>query len=114
MSVGIDVLIGSVGFFGVCITLFIARCFLLMDTARIVSDSPADERTDFGMPPIAKKEDSHDMNDPWDLRNYSMAFRDSLYEPEEVHSPRSPEPAQETFARSDHQRTTSELSKAGT
>lgn len=163
MSVGIDVLIGLVGFFGVCIVLFVVRWFLtrrkwnavardeaaaaeadakagfgashpsqstlhstrtkdsakeaymMMDTARIVSDSPTEERADeFGLRQAAKKEESHDMNDPWDPRNYSMAFRDSLYEPEEVHSSRSPEPTQEAFARPDHQRTTSELvSKAG-
>jgi len=53
------------------------------------------------------KEESHDFNDPWDPRNYSMAFRDSLYEPDTVQaSPETPEPVQE---RQDHQRTASEL-----
>ena len=157
MSVGIDVLIGLVGIFGVCVVLFFARWFLtrkkwnavardevaaaeadvkaglgahhssqstlhstrtkesireayMMDTVRIVSESPAEDRADEpGWKKITKKQESHDMNDPWDPRNYSMAFRDSLYEPEEIQLHRSPEPTEEASSRPDHQRTTSEL-----
>ena len=159
MSVGIDVLIGLVGVFGVCIVLFFTRWFLtrkkwnavardeaeadvkagfgenhpsqstlhstrtpesikdtyMMDTVRTISGSPTEDRTDeLSWRRVAKKQETHDMNDPWDPRNYSMAFRDSLYEPDEVQIPRSPEPAQEAFIRPDHERTTSELvSKLG-
>lgn len=58
-------------------------------------------------------QESYSPNDPWDPRNYSIAFCDSVYEPEEVNSPRSPEPAQDAAPRPDHQRTTSELKSAG-
>jgi len=172
MSVGIEVLIGLVGFFGVCVVLFALRWFLTkrkwnraaaaattntaemgetkdamgfsgyqltrrksrssldhpsdltLRTTRSVESKKKDRieseytvssgRTqydgdfdgEFGLHSRTKDE-SHDFNDPWDPRNYSMAFRDSLYEPDKVPaSPETPELAQE---RQDHQRTTSEL-----
>jgi hypothetical protein len=171
--VGIEVLIGLVGFFGLCVVLFALRWFLTkrkwnravaaaantaemgetkdgmgftgyqltqrkswssfdhpsdltLRTTRSVESKKKDRieseytvssgRTqydgdfdgEFGLHSRTKDE-SYDFNDPWDPRNYSMAFRDSLYEPDKVQaSPETPEPAQE---RQDHQRTTSELRK---
>jgi hypothetical protein len=170
MSVGIEVLIGLVGFFGLCVVLFALRWFLTkrkwnkaaaaanaaemgetkdgvgfigyqltrrksrssfddpsdatLRTTRSIESKKKDRieseytvssgRTqydgdfdgEFGLH-SRTKEESHDFNDPWDPRNYSMAFRDSLYEPDKVQaSPETPEPVQE---RQDHQRTTSEL-----
>ncbi|KAF7977270.1 hypothetical protein HWV62_4215 [Athelia sp. TMB] len=60
---------------------------------------------------ISKREhrDSHNVNDPWDPRNYSMAFRDSVFEPEDI-TVRPPSPTLDPpFRRPDHTRTTSEL-----
>jgi len=170
MSVGIEVLIGLVGFFGLCVLMFALRWFVTKrkwnragaaaetgeakggaafteyQLARRRSRSSFDDLSDatlrttrsidskkkdrieseyttnsgrthfdgdvdgeFGLR-VLRKEESHDVNDPWDPRNYSMAFRDSLYEPDKVHTSfESPELAQEAFPRPDHQRTTSEL-----
>jgi len=170
--VGIEVLIGLIGFFGLCVVLFALRWYLTkrrwnrkaaaeagdrksrsefpgyqlarrrsrsslydpsdstlqttrsneskkrervesdytMSSGRTqVEDRDADIDGEFGVRKV-KREEPHDVNDPWDPRNYSMAFRDSLFEPDKIHSPPgTPEPAQEAFPRPDHQRTTSEL-----
>lgn len=56
--------------------------YTIMDTARLVSDSPTDERTDSGMTPVANKDDLHDINDPRDPR-YSTPWsrREDLPQP---------------------------------
>jgi hypothetical protein len=78
-----------------------------VSSGRTQYDGDFDNEFGLHSPPRTKEEDSHDFNDPWDPRNYSMAFRDSLYEPDKIQtSPETPEPVQE---RQDHQRTTSEL-----
>jgi len=154
MSIGINVLIGLVGFFSACVVLFVlwwlfikrkaARAeagsgeekmasFVPYRRARGQSNPSLDDppsistlrssRVDdikkkdmaelgyneFGHRSSAPRERSHDVNDPWDPRNYSMAFRDSIYEPETFPASHSPEPPAEVVTRPDHQRTTSEL-----
>lgn len=64
--------------------------------------------------PRNEQRDSHNVNDPWDPRNYSMAFRDSIYESDDrPNAARSPSPPLDALdppvLRPDHQRTTSEL-----
>jgi len=167
ISVGIDVLLGLVGFFGLCVILFALRWWFTKrgwnraaaadvagDTTDVagvagyplkrrdsrssqpsnnstlrtlgstsskkrftmssgqttqVDDRDGDVDGEFGLRTPSRRE-AHNVNDPWDPRNYSMAFRDSLFEPDPVHTPpRTPEPAREAFLRPDHQRTTSEL-----
>lgn len=174
MSVGIDVLLGLVGFFGLCVVLFALRWFLtkrkwnrakaaeksldgkdvaefggyqlanrgsrssmydpsdstLRTTRSASSKKRARIESNYTMssgrthiedrdldvnselsPRNPKREEPHNVNDPWDPRNYSMAFRDSLFEPDKVYTPPgTPEPAKDSFlVRPDHERTTSEL-----
>jgi len=52
------------------------------------------------------KRKTHDVNDPWDHRNYSMGLRDSLTQ--SIHYPEH----SKGFPRPDHQRTTGELRNA--
>jgi hypothetical protein len=56
--------------------------------------------------PDRQEEETHDVNDPWDHRNYSMALRDSLTQ--SIHYPEH----SKGFPRPDHQRTTGELRNA--
>jgi len=149
--VGIDVLIGLVGFFIICVVLFVIWWFFIKRRAtRAEAENAVEERNSFAPYRLARKrsiqslddpssisttlssrvdeanktdvielgygefghrthEKLHDVNDPWDPRNYSMAFRDSIYEPEQLPASRSPEPHLEAITRPDHQRTTSEL-----
>lgn len=156
MSVGINILIGLVGFFGACIVLFVIWWFLIKRRAVRAETGNGGEKTiSFAPYRLARRQSNpsldnpssmstlrssrvddikkndmaelgynesghyrrssashgklHDVNDPWDPRNYSMAFRDSVYEPESFPASHSPEPPPEVVTRPDHQRTTSEL-----
>lgn len=155
MSVGINVLIGLVGFFSACVVLFVLWWYFVKRRAARAEAENGEERPTTFMPyRLAKRRSNpslddpssistlqssrgddikkrdmtelgynefchrssardkvHDVNDPWDPRNYSMAFRDSIYEPEPLPAFHPPEhdTRLEVITRPDHQRTTSEL-----